>query len=105
MAIMLYMHVNLYLQFNIKSCLQDKLPNAMSRAAGNAFYPHISGALADGYAIISGPYGAVADGNSARELQVYSICVRAPTWCSDIHILDQNVVAVINSYVHCLAVQ
>ena len=76
----------------------------MSRAATDAFDPHVGGAWTNWNAVISGFNNASSDANVWRVLHMNAVCIWASTWGSDGRVLDSHVFALSNRHMNGLAV-
>lgn len=68
----------------------------MAGATCNALNPNVSGARTHRNAIVSGPYGATSNGDSAGRLNMNAVGIRTPTRSSNDKVLKYNVMALVD---------
>lgn len=76
----------------------------MSGATSNTLNPQVHRALTNRNTVITGHDGATGYGNPSRVLQVNAIGIWTPTGCSNPHIPNQKIVAMVYCHVYCFAV-
>lgn len=80
------------------------LPDAMGRAASDAFNPQVLSARTNGDTIIAGLDGAVHDLRIRRQLDVDTVCVGAVSWSYDGNSFNVHVLTAVDHDVKHLAV-